>query len=90
LLAQQRINELPTLPETLVYIWNYWQELSYTRRNYGWGVTPLSYSEIFAWSRLRGILLDAWELDTLMKLDSVYLDVESKAEAKRRAANGGS
>ena len=71
-------------------MWEYWNELSYSRRNYGWGVTPLNYTEIAAWQNLRGIKLDGWELDTLLRLDSVYMDVQAEAEERRRKQNGGS
>ena len=80
---------MPVLPTSLRHIWEYFGELSITRRNYGWGVTPLTYSEIFAWRTLRGINLDAWELDTLMRLDSVFMDVEAEAAIKRRQQHGG-
>jgi hypothetical protein len=76
------------LPAALTHLWGYFWELSITRRNYGWGITPLTYSEISAWRDLRGINLDAWELDTLMQLDSVFMDVEAEA-ARRRKPNGG-
>jgi hypothetical protein len=79
---------LPTLPDIVKHLWEYFQELSLSRRNYGWGVTQLTYTEIKAWSDLRGIQLDAWELDTLMCLDSVFMDVESKAAERRRQYNG--
>jgi hypothetical protein len=82
---------LPTLPPDLRYLWDYFLEISFSRRNYGWGVTPLSYSEIYAWRKLRGIRLDAWELDTLVRIDAVFLTVEAEAEAQRRKRlnNGG-
>lgn len=77
------------MPENMRYVWDYYLELSFTRQNYGWGISPLTYAEILAWSKLRGIFLDAWELDILVRLDAVYMTVEAEADKKRRALNGG-
>ena len=79
---------MPTLPDLVKYVWDYFSELSLVRRNYGWGITSLTYTEIKAWCDIRRIQLDAWELDTLMCIDSVFMDVESKAAEQRRRDNG--
>lgn len=79
---------LPLLPEVLEYLWEYYNQLSITRQNYGWGPTALTYQEIEAWSRLRHVVLDPWELDALLMLDSIFLSVSAKAEAKRKAQHG--
>jgi len=72
------------MPELMSHVYEWFINLTNTRRNYGWGVTPLTYTEIYCWSKLRGIELDDWELDTLLTLDRVYISVEADAAAKRR------
>jgi hypothetical protein len=69
----------PELPEYLVYLWNYFMELSRARGNNGFGPSPLAYSEIQAWARLTKQALDAWELDAILKLDVLFLNAKSKA-----------
>jgi hypothetical protein len=83
------LSGLPTLPQHLNYLWNFYQELQLTRYNNGWSAQPLTYTEIYSWSKLRRILLDAWELDSLLKLDDLFLSIEAKAQEQRQN-NGGS
>jgi hypothetical protein len=78
---------MPTLTDLLIYLWDYFQELSSTR-SYAFGPAKLTYTEIYAWSKLRRIQLDGWELDTLLRLDGIFITVEAEAEEKRRASNG--
>ena len=87
LIAQQKLSSLPTIHEAVNYIWQYYQELAATR-SYAFGSAKLTYTEILAWSQLRRILLDGWELDTLLRIDAIFIDVEAKADEKRRASNG--
>ena len=86
--AEETLSGLPTLPEVLEYLWEYYNQLSVTRQNFGWGPTALTYQEIAAWSKLRNVKLDPWELDALLMVDSVFLTVSAEAEAKRKAQNG--
>ena len=44
----------------------------------GFGPSAISFHEIEAWQRLYGVRLTAWELDTIIELDSVFLRSASK------------
>jgi hypothetical protein len=88
--AQQRLDGLAVCPEVVVYLWDYFLQIHQVRRNYGWGATPLTYTEIYHWTLLRGIKLDAWELDTLLLLDDCFLVIWHKHNSKKEAGNGGS
>jgi len=67
-------------------LWEWFNEIGRSRRNYGWGATPIQYSEIQAWCNLRQVKLDAWELETIINLDTAYL---SFVAANKVQANDG-
>lgn len=50
------------------------------RKNNGFGVSRLS-DEIAAWQQLEGLRLNPYELDVIMRLDSVFVLHNSKTEA---------
>lgn len=49
------------------------------RRNNGFGVSGLS-DEIVTWQQLEGIRLNPYELDVIMRLDSMFVLHHSKTE----------
>lgn len=60
-------------PEDLKYLWNWFQELNRARGSNGFGLSPISYSELDAWSRLTGRALEAWEVICIKDIDLAYL-----------------
>lgn len=60
------------LPEGLDFIWAVFFELC-SGRTSGFGLNPLSWTDIKAWSDLHAIRLQPWELDALKRLDAVWL-----------------
>jgi len=71
--AAAALKNAPRLPAKARYLWEYFKQLHGTRANYGWGPVALSYVEIEAWSRLHHVKLDPWELDAILRLDSLFL-----------------
>jgi hypothetical protein len=65
--------EPPELPDEVAYLWQFWLELHAGRSSGGFGVNPLSYSDIQAWSALTDEPLDPWEVRALRAVDTVYL-----------------
>ena len=49
-------------------------EMNARRTSSGFGPNPITYTEITAWSGLRGITLSEYELDVLNRLEHAYLD----------------
>ncbi|MCK5245223.1 MAG: hypothetical protein KAJ90_08130 [Desulfobacterales bacterium] len=61
------------LPYCVVYLWQWFCELS-NSRDYGMvGPKPLSYSEIQAWSQLTKIDPTAWEVQAIKAIDRVFI-----------------
>ncbi|WP_120296541.1 hypothetical protein [Rhizobium sp. WW_1] len=56
-------------------MWAWFRELDRARASNGYGLNPLSYSDIDAWTRLRRISLLAWHLDALISMDGQRLQL---------------
>jgi hypothetical protein len=81
-LAGQR----PKIPEAGRLLWSWFVELAASRTYHMAGPHAISYAEIDAWARLRGIPLQRHHIDTLRALDDVWLE---HAYADKRAARSG-
>lgn len=63
---------LPELPECAAHVWSWFAELT-GRRTCGMMMNPITWTEIDAWARLKGIRPKQWELDALTGIDAAYL-----------------
>ncbi|MDB4913105.1 MAG: hypothetical protein JWM95_749 [Gemmatimonadetes bacterium] len=68
-LAALRELEGPEFPESLDYLWRWFQELHRTRAAGMNGPEPMTHTEIDAWARLTNRTPDALEVDALLMLD---------------------
>jgi len=59
-----------------IYFW--WLELNRQRTNNGYSHNPLSFQEIYSWSKLTGIVPSPYEVSMMLMIDSLYLKVKSK------------
>jgi hypothetical protein len=86
-LADQRRAELeaelhgPPLPPAAAYLWGWWSELHEARGAGGMGLAAITYPDIEAWCRLRGIRLAPWETAMLTALDRAYRTAMAKRSA---------
>jgi hypothetical protein len=60
-------------PSCILYLWEYFCELSGGRQMSEAGPGPISYREIKAWSDMTGNALAPWEVETVKRIDAVYL-----------------
>jgi len=72
-------------------VWAWFRELDRARHSNGYGLNPLTYSDIDAWSRLRRISLLAWHLDALILMDGerlklLYEKTEAETEDKPKVS----
>lgn len=69
-------------------LWSWFMELNESRTSNGFGMNPISYSDIAAYFSLQGIVPDKWEIDTLRRLDREVLSVyaaKAKADSKKKS-----
>lgn len=64
-------------PKEVRAIWETFTQIGRSRPS-GFGVSAVSLQEIESWQRLYGVRLTAWELDTIIELDAVFVQRASK------------
>jgi hypothetical protein len=72
------LSDAPPLPENAAHLWAYFWELSRARSHNGFGYLALQFTDIEAWSRMTRQKLDPWELNAILRLDSLYLESLAK------------
>lgn len=60
-------------PDALLYLWEWFYELSNGRQYGEFGPMPLSFTEIKAWADLSKAEPDAWEVKVIKQLDRLFL-----------------
>ena len=80
------LSELVQLPASMYEIWQVFISL-HNSRNSGFQANPIAYSEIQAYYSLYQTVPDAWEIETIKRLDFVVLQIfsdEQEKEQKKR------
>jgi hypothetical protein len=72
------------LPEQFAILWHDFFDLHNTRTSNGYGVNPISYTEIDAWVRLTGNDLTSEECRLIKIIDTIYLNVTAEAQKEKR------
>lgn len=72
LAAYQAELACPPCPPSLTYLWATFYRLSNRRGSNGFGVNPITWSELDAFTRLSGVRLTPWEIETVEMLDDLY------------------
>lgn len=67
--------EDPALPLAGEHLWDWFLELD-AGRSSGFGLNPLSYSEIAAWAALSGAQPSSWEVTALKRMDAARLSAK--------------
>lgn len=78
---QRRLLDGPPFPESLDYLWGWFEELARTRTVGMAGVDPLTYPTIDAWARLTDRRPWPDEVDALLQLDAAMRHPESVLKA---------
>ena len=77
----KELEDLVELPECFVHCWMDFVNLSSTRP-VGMGASPITYSEILAYSTLNNIDYDPWEIQVIKLFDRTALDMYNAENAK--------
>lgn len=67
----------PPVPAALAYLWQAFTELS-ARRQVGFAMSPIMWSEIRAFNELSGLKLNPWEVSIILQLDDLFMTERSK------------
>lgn len=83
---------LPDFPEEYTFAWSSFFDLNNCRGSNGFGVNPISFSEIEAYTRLTGKVLLPYEINAINIIDSCFLKAQndlhkSAQKAKKDGTN---
>ncbi|MHA6690600.1 phage tail assembly chaperone [Devosia sp. A449] len=71
---------LPPFPDALRYLWTAFIRIRRRNAGNGFGATPITWADLDAYSRLSGLHLRPWEIETIERLDDALMT--SMAELK--------
>jgi hypothetical protein len=82
--------EGPPVPEEVAYLKRWAVEL-YGRSGIGMsGLAPLTYSTLESWMRLKGVVLEPYEVEALMAIDMAMMpDMDAKKEPEPAPTHSG-
>lgn len=81
----KELEELIELPSSCYQVWKWFIDLHNARSSNGFGVNPISYTEIYSYFSLINIEPEEWEIDLIKKFDSEALKAFSKqAESEKQ------
>ncbi len=83
---------LPDFPDEYTFAWEAFFDLNQCRSSNGFGVNPISYTEIDAYTRLTGKVLLPYEINGINIIDSCFLKAQndlhkSAQKAKKDGTN---
>ena len=84
----KELEELLELQREQYEIWGWFMELNESRSSSGFGLNPITYSDIDAYFRLQKIVPEKWEIDTIKRLDREVLSIyakKAKADSKKKS-----
>lgn len=74
--------ECQEIPDYVQYLWNWFWEINETRSSNGFGMNPLTFLEIQAWSNLNMYWVRPWEVKTIKRMDAVLLEFQAEDSKK--------
>jgi hypothetical protein len=63
---------LPDFPEVFGVVWEKFLDISSSRSVGFQGPLPISYSDMYYWSKITGWKLAPWEIKVIKRLDAVW------------------
>lgn len=70
------------LPSSCEHVWKWFIDLHSARSSSGFGINPISYSDIYSYFNLIGMYPDEWELDLIKIMDRKVLSIQAKEAEK--------
>lgn len=74
----KELEDLISLPDSTTHVWGWFIDLNNARSSNGFGVNPLSYSEIWSYFNLMQLSPDEWEVKLIKALDNIAIEQISK------------
>lgn len=68
-----KLANAPAMPIGCGRLWADFLELSHCRGSTQTGAMPITFADLDAWQRVRGVRLEAWEVDAIRRADMAFL-----------------
>ena len=85
----KELEDLIELPEGCFQVWKWFIDLHNARGSNGFGINPISYTEIYSYFGLMTIVPEEWEINLIKRFDNEALTAYAKeakeAETKQQA-----
>lgn len=70
------------LPSSCEHVWKWFIDLHNSRSGSGFGLNPISYSDIYSYFNLIDMKPEEWELDLIKIMDKKVLSIYAKETEK--------
>lgn len=77
----KELENLVELPRSFKQCWHFFLDLNSTR-NQGFGVSPITYVEIYAYFNLMQLDYEPWEIEAIKAFDRIAMDVAAKQQER--------
>ena len=78
----KELDDIVELPDCFKYAWEYFLKLNQKRTSNGFGLNPISYSEMKSFFDLNQIIPDSVEIEVISLLDNLALEHYAKEQEK--------
>ncbi len=78
--VQEYLAPAPDLPMEGFYLWQWFADLHACRTSSGFGLNPITFTEIQSWASLYRIPVSIWEVNILRKLDNTWLNEHGRQQ----------
>lgn len=78
------LENLVELPESMRYVWLFFIELHNSRSSSGFGINPISYTEIKAYFDLNRIIPSDWEISLIKRMDNEAMKIHAEEAEKQQ------
>jgi hypothetical protein len=85
----KELEDMLEFPQDMAQVWKFFIDLHNARSSNGFGVNPISYSEMYSYFKLIEIQPHDWEIETIKKLDKVALEAFAEQAKREQKKNKG-
>jgi len=82
----KELDDIVELPDSMIFVWRYFIDLNNSRSSNGFGLNPISYSEMLAYFELIDYKPQEWEIQAIKRLDHIALEQFRKEQEKTSKA----
>lgn len=82
----KELDDMLEFPDGMSEVWKFFTDLNNARASNGFGINPISYSEMYSYFKLLEIQPQEWEIEIIKRLDRVALEAyaeQAKKEQKK-------